>query len=182
MTKKLTVINLYGGPGSGKSTTAAGLFNLMKHHGLRVELVTEVAKDKTYAGDRKALGNQLLLLGLQEHRQRVLEGEVDWCITDSPLPLGLVYASPEQADLLDPLVYEAMERYDNRHFFIERCKPYATYGRNQTASEALAIDINVRAVYEAAIMGTYGCDIPGDEDAEYAIAGALGLNLYGDPL
>lgn len=40
-----SVINLIGGPGSGKSTTAAGLFFRMKSMGVRCELVTEYAKE-----------------------------------------------------------------------------------------------------------------------------------------
>jgi dephospho-CoA kinase len=34
----MRVINLAAGPGAGKSTTAAGLFNIMKLKGLKVEL------------------------------------------------------------------------------------------------------------------------------------------------
>jgi hypothetical protein len=41
----LKVINLYSGLGSWKSTTAAGLFHLMKQDLYSVELVTEFAKD-----------------------------------------------------------------------------------------------------------------------------------------
>ena len=43
--KQLKVINLYGGPGTGKSTTAAALFALIKREGYNVELVTEFAID-----------------------------------------------------------------------------------------------------------------------------------------
>ena len=38
-------VNLFGGPGIGKSTTAAGVFNLLKLHGIETELITEFAKD-----------------------------------------------------------------------------------------------------------------------------------------
>ena len=44
----MKVINLWGGPGCGKSTTAAGLFSIMKMRGHKVELVTEYAKELTY--------------------------------------------------------------------------------------------------------------------------------------
>lgn len=40
-----TYVNIFGGPGVGKSTTAADLFVAMKKAGYNVELVTEVAKD-----------------------------------------------------------------------------------------------------------------------------------------
>ena len=43
--KKLTVVNFFGGPGCGKSTTAAFLFGHMKVSDYKVELIHEVAKD-----------------------------------------------------------------------------------------------------------------------------------------
>jgi hypothetical protein len=36
----MKVINLFAGPGCGKSTLAAGIFSLLKFHGVLVELVT----------------------------------------------------------------------------------------------------------------------------------------------
>lgn len=41
------VINLFGGPGAGKSTTRAGLFHLMKLHGMNCEEFLEWVKQKT---------------------------------------------------------------------------------------------------------------------------------------
>lgn len=42
---KTKYINVLGGPGVGKSTTAAYVFSEMKRMGLSVEYVPEVAKD-----------------------------------------------------------------------------------------------------------------------------------------
>ncbi len=39
------VVNLLGGPGSGKSTTAADVFARLKWQDINCELVTEFAKD-----------------------------------------------------------------------------------------------------------------------------------------
>ena len=46
--KVKAVINLYGGPGCGKSTVSSGLFYKMKSEGYCVEYVSEYAKDLTY--------------------------------------------------------------------------------------------------------------------------------------
>ena len=54
----MKVINLFAGPGIGKSTTAAGVFWKMKTLGFKVELVTEFAKSLVYASDLK-LNDQL---------------------------------------------------------------------------------------------------------------------------
>ena len=42
------IINLYGAPGSGKSTIASGLFFHMKMAGLNVELASEYIKSKVF--------------------------------------------------------------------------------------------------------------------------------------
>ena len=46
------IINLYGGPGVGKSTTAAGLFYKMKIAGYSCELAYEWIKLKVYENKR----------------------------------------------------------------------------------------------------------------------------------
>ena len=108
----LKVINLWGEPGAGKSTVAAGLFNLMKLMGEKVELVTEYAKDLTYEKNHGSLQNQLLILATQDNRLRRLEGQVEWAITDSPLPLGILYVTPEYDEWLEDAAFAAFERYD----------------------------------------------------------------------
>ena len=40
----MIVVNLFGGPGCGKSTTAAWLFNQLKERGINCEYVTEFPK------------------------------------------------------------------------------------------------------------------------------------------
>lgn len=42
----MNVINLFAGPGSGKSTTCAGVFNKLKLAGINCEMALEYAKDK----------------------------------------------------------------------------------------------------------------------------------------
>lgn len=141
----LTVINLWAGPGAGKSTAAAGLFNLMKNSGHKVELITEVAKDLTYEDNKVALGNQLLLLGLQDQRLRRLVGQVDFAITDSPLPLGMIYVTPEyRKQWLHAAIWGAFDRYRNVNVRVVRTKPYASYGRSQTEDAAQAIDHDIQ--------------------------------------
>lgn len=46
------VVNLFGGPGSGKSTGAAYVFARLKMLGYNAELVTEFAKDKNLGEKR----------------------------------------------------------------------------------------------------------------------------------
>lgn len=47
------VINLYGGPGTGKSSTAGMLFAHLKLRGVNCEYVQEYAKDAAWEGRPK---------------------------------------------------------------------------------------------------------------------------------
>jgi len=136
--KKLKVVNFFGGPGCGKSTTAAGVFHQMKVLGLKVELVTEYAKDMVYENRPNVLADQLYVLAKQTRRVARLEGVVDYCVTDSPLLLSSIYnvGSP----LIDDLSIEIFNSFSNINFFINRTKPYMKYGRGQTEQEAIEID------------------------------------------
>lgn len=164
----MKVINLWGGPGSGKSTTAAGLFSHMKLNQIKVELVTEFAKDLTYEKNFITLSNQLLVTGQQDHRLRRLEGHVDYVITDSPLPLGVMYASGVfKSDWFHNCVMGAYNSYDNINFYIRRVKPYAMVGRTQTESESNEISnslINMLNKYELPYI-----EVDGDKNAHSII-------------
>ena len=46
--KDTLIVNLYGGPGCGKSTGAAYLFSKLKMAGVDAEYVPEFAKDKVW--------------------------------------------------------------------------------------------------------------------------------------
>ena len=67
----MKVINLFGGPGSGKSTTAASVFSKLKIMGYNVELVTEFAKDMVWEQHDSIFDNQLLIFA--EHKNLKVE-------------------------------------------------------------------------------------------------------------
>jgi hypothetical protein len=143
------VINLFGGPGSGKSTTAAGLFFKLKTAGVNCELVGEYAKDKTWEG--ASLDNQIYVFGKQYHRQwRLLEG-VDVIITDSPLLFSLYYGEYDNVELeraFHELVLQSFNQFNNLSFFVKRVKAFNSAGRSQTLYEAKVIDFDLRQILE----------------------------------
>lgn len=57
------IVNLYGAPGSGKSTGAAYIFASLKMMGVNAELVTEYAKDKVWEETREVFNNQAYIFG-----------------------------------------------------------------------------------------------------------------------
>jgi ABC-type oligopeptide transport system ATPase subunit len=169
---KTKVINLFAGPGAGKSTTAAGLFNLMKLSGEKVELVTEYAKDLTYEKNSSILGNQMTVLGEQFHRLFRLKGQVEWIITDSPLLLGTLYAQgPFKSAGFTGTVLWAFEVFDNVNFVIQRTKEYQTFGRSQTEAEAKQVDLKVLGLIDA--LGMVHNTVIGSDRAPHEIYGYL---------
>lgn len=132
----MKVINLFAAPGSGKSTTAAGLFFRLKNMGVNAELAGEYAKDLTWAGRQSTLKDQIYVFGKQHHRLHRLRADCDLVIADSPILLGLAYVPPEYPVCFHQTVDWAFNQYDNINFLVKRTKPYNPKGRNQTEAES----------------------------------------------
>ena len=135
----MIVINLFAGPGSGKSTTCAGIFAKLKLAGINCEMALEYAKDKVWESSYEVLDDQIYVFGKQLHRIFRLKDKVEVVITDSPLLLSILYDKTENPYLRD-LVLDQFEKFDNRNYFIHRDTDYNPKGRLQTESEAKEID------------------------------------------
>lgn len=141
----MKVINLFSGPGAGKSTMRAGIFHHLKSDGLNVEEVTEYAKDITWEGTQILLADQLFVLANQNRRLERLRNKVTMAISDSPLLLSINYVNPTYLPLhFQNLAFELWNTYDNVNFFINRTKDYNPSGRNQTEDEAKQIDLDIK--------------------------------------
>lgn len=137
------VVNLFAGPGSGKSTTASGLFYNLKTAGINVELTGEYAKDLTWSKRQHTLQDQLYVFGKQHHRVWRLQEDCDVIISDSPILLGLAYAQ-EYPQCFKDTTFWAFNQYDNINFFINRVKPYNPKGRNQSEEESRSKDVVIK--------------------------------------
>lgn len=164
----MKVINLFSGPGAGKSTTRAGLFHIMKSNGHNVEEVTEYAKDVTWEGTQILLADQLFVLANQNRRLERLRDKVEAAISDSPLLLTINYVNPTYLPhTFKAMTMELWNTYDNLNFFINRAKKYNPSGRNQTLEEAVQIDNDIK------LMLNYHkipyIELDGDRDAPQKI-------------
>lgn len=142
--KTTVIINLVGGPCSGKSTTAAGLFAQMKlRTDRKVEIVTEVIKDYVYDENKGAMNDQILITAQQNHRLQRLQGKVDFVISDASLLNGVIYNDfyKEHDKISSQLALDLYGEYDDNMVFLLPRKPeYDAYGRTQTLEEAKQID------------------------------------------
>lgn len=138
------VINLFGGPGAGKSTTASGVFYNLKKQGIVSELVLEYAKQLTWESREKALSNQIYILGQQLHNIEIVSDQVDVIVMDTSLLLGAIYAPKDYHDSFGSLLFEIHNSMNNINFYVERHKPYLAVGRYQNEQQAKNIDIDVK--------------------------------------
>ena len=133
----MILINLYGAPGSGKSTGAAYIFSKLKMAGVNAELVTEFAKDKVWEESKEAFNNQAYLFGKQYFRISRCADKVDVIITDSPLPLSIFYNTTEVlGQEFNNMVMKVANSYKGMNYLIYRVKPYNPNGRFQTEEES----------------------------------------------
>jgi len=140
-------VNLFGGPGTGKSTTAAGVFYRLKTQGTNAELIGEYAKDRTWLNDSSTLLCQPYVTSKQLFRQYRVNGKVDIAVTDSPFILGLCYPGFGNTDSWAKGVLEQFELFNNLNIFLERdleVHRYNPKGRNQNVDQAIEKDLDIK--------------------------------------
>ena len=133
------VTNLFGGPGIGKSTTAAGLFSELKQRGISAEYATEYAKDRVWEEAFRTMDNQIYMFAKQHHRIWRVLGKVDVVITDSPMLLSLYYGA-DYSKTFHQLVLEEHNKTKSLNVLLKREKKYLQAGRVQTEEESKEID------------------------------------------
>lgn len=148
MNKNTIVINLYGGQGTGKSTTMAGVFCYLKNHGVDCEMTPEFAKECVWEGRKETFQDELYLFAKQNHRLQRVNGKVDVVITDHPLEMGSVYnkyykpIKDEQWNrIFEEFIWATANLYNNFNVLLNRVKPYNPNGRNETEEQARNFDL-----------------------------------------
>jgi hypothetical protein len=151
------VINLFGGPGSGKTKTCSALHNVLKDGESVIEQSLEHAKELMYdnrydQGRRPSLYEEVWFFGEQCHRLTRYLGRVDVVVTDKPLLMNAWYASKTNPALGAAILeaYRCVERqlaadgHKTINLYLERVAPYQKEGRYQSESEARALDPEIR--------------------------------------
>ncbi len=140
------VINLFGGSGLGKSTTAALIFGEMKLAGLHCELVREFVKEWAWEGRKIHPDDQQFILKTQLAREVMYYHKLDYIVTDSPILLSPIYQKYYSGnDPIAPFVFDSIKSFENAgikhiNFVLQRNKEFDTRGRYETADQAKEVD------------------------------------------
>lgn len=138
-------ICLFGGPGVGKSTSAAWLYSQLKMRHYQAEFVQEYVKTLAYEGRVPEGADQIWLLGKQTRREDVLlRNGVDVVVTDSPVLMSTCYAKKYGSmgwQHLMALSDEFDKVYKPLNIFLDRMgKSYDQNGRYQDEEQAKELD------------------------------------------
>ena len=153
------VVNMFGGPGAGKTTAAHKVFTTLSEMGYSVQFASEKAKDYAlvltshtaseeeveYARFKLngSLDNQQDMYDEQNHRVKVCLGQCDFVVTDSPAILSCVYLREDDPAKVAAFTSQAMKDFNEQFNFnmvVKRSGEYVQEGRVQDYRQALQID------------------------------------------
>lgn len=141
------VVNLFAGPGGGKTTCAWDIASKLKQRGVEAEYVSEYAKELVWDGKTEmldgSLENQKMLYTEQNRRVQRLLGKVDVVVTDSPAILSAIYAKEADEEFIKQMLSD-FNNQKNFNLFINRGKTFQQQGRIHTLEESKKIDKEIK--------------------------------------
>ncbi len=147
------IVNLFGGPGVGKSSLASGLTYKLKKKHITCDNPYEFPKLLAWDENHSAIKDQLYVLANQ-HRGIVKSyGKVDYIILDSPILLSLVYRSVYRGteypatlygESFDKMVLDIHNQYDSLNIVLKRTEGgYNEKERYQSLDESKELDAQI---------------------------------------
>ena len=147
--KETLVINLIGGPCSGKSTVAAELFARLKKMGIHCELVSEYIKDRGDEENQTMPKNQIAIFGMEHYNISNKLGKVDVIVHDGSFINNIIYKAEENKHF-DDLIISEYKRFWNLDFFIKRGNiEFETYGRIHNLKQSKELDKIIKETYDS---------------------------------
>jgi predicted ATPase len=159
------VVEIYGGPGTGKTTFSAELYGALKRTGLHVTLVTEEATTCIQANDMVGLTCQAYLLGASARRLRQVATSYDVVVMEAPLLLNPVY-DRDRSPALRALAEEEHRRYRNLPLLLSPLprEQFTTAGRVHDADSAATQHQAIETYLEA--LGINPVRLPAERTPE----------------
>ncbi len=147
------VINIIGGPGSDKSLySSAIVLNLHLRH-KTVETIPDFAKTLVWQKDFDHLRNQFFIAQQQYRMIEVLDGQVQFLVTECSLPQLLFYNDTYPDNICDvqktrKQILDWYHQCNNINVLVQRDpeKKYVHTGRFQTEEQAREMDSAMRGL------------------------------------
>jgi hypothetical protein len=171
------VINIIGGPGSDKSLFSAAIILHLNLRHKTVETIPDYAKSLVWQQNFEVLKNQYFIAQRQFEMLNLLDGQVQFLITECSLPQVMYYNENYADNICDVAKTRAQimswyKQHDNINIFVERGdKKYVHTGRFQDEEQARAIDRGLRSVLVR--EGMKYTALPPDVEAINAFAATL---------
>ena len=144
---KTLVINLIGGPCSGKSTISAELFARLKKMGVHCELVPEYIKERIYEENSTMTVHQISLFGMEHYAISNKIGKVDVIVHDGSYINNIIYKKEENPEF-DALIVSEYKKFNNLDFFIKRGNiEFEDYGRIHNLKQSKELDRIIKETY-----------------------------------
>ncbi len=135
------IINLYGGPGAGKTTAAMELTSALKKAGYNVEYVSEYAKELVLEKRFDLLEDQEHVTNEQYHKlDRLRDSGVEIIVTDSPVLLGKIYGAGKISEEYDKQLMDYYNSFNNFNLVVKRGEGYQQAGRRENLTQAQELD------------------------------------------
>jgi hypothetical protein len=146
------VINIIGGPGCDKSLFTAAIILYLNLHHKSVEQIPDFAKALVWQKDYEALKNQYNIAQQQFRMLELLDGQVQYLVTESSLPQIMYYNENYPDNICDiqktrKQILEWYKQHNNVNVVVERGeRKYIHTGRFQDEEQAKAVDRGMRAL------------------------------------
>ena len=122
------MINLFGGPGIGKSGIAAGITYKMKKKHIKVNNPYEFPKKLAWDNNIPAISDQLYVFANQHRGIAECYGKVDYIVIDSPILFSTIYhryytkgyPAEMYGKVFHDMVIDLHRRYSSINILLER--------------------------------------------------------------
>lgn len=144
------VINVMGGPGCDKSLITSAIILFLKLHNKTVEVIPDFAKSLVWQQNFEVLKNQYFIAQRQFEMLSLLDGQVQYLISECSLPQVLYYNENYLDNICDisktrTQILAWHGQFNNINVLVERGeRNYIRTGRFQDEEGARAIDRGLR--------------------------------------
>jgi hypothetical protein len=171
------VVNVIGGPGCDKSLITAAIIVFLKLREKTIEVIPDFAKSLVWQQNFEVLKNQYFIAQRQFEMLSLLDGQVQFLVTECSLPQVLYYNENYLDNICDiektrKQILEWYNQCNNINIFVERGdRKYIRTGRFQDEEQARNVDRGMRELLDREAL-PYTV-LPSDVTAVNAFAATL---------